>query len=139
MIIEETRIIGGSNLDKVPLEAFGREVSLKYLKKTEWENAHSFGKKDLKKVGQIIEIIQKGGPNSTNISPKNRVILKPASMKHDSRFYKAIKDNIGQFKEHYEFKFKKQSANMRIMMSFTDTKGYLICFDHNHSALNTGK
>jgi hypothetical protein len=30
MIIEETRIIGGSNLDKVPLEAFGREVSLKY-------------------------------------------------------------------------------------------------------------
>lgn len=132
MAIEETTITGAKgieNSDHNP--AFGCEISLKYLKKQEWVNLESFTKNILKKIGSTIDTIQQDGPNSS-VLESIRIHMKFSSLRHDSRFYKAIKCDIDDFCDYYEFKY---SDKIRMMMSFTKIKGYLVCFDHNHSAL----
>lgn len=117
--------------------AFGREISLQYLNSKEWENIFSFKKKLLKKLGKYIEYIQKNGPESSQFTAENKTLLKKNSLRHDSRFYAAITNIQEDIEGHYEFKLERKPT--RIMISFTKNKGYLMCFDHNHSALNTSK
>lgn len=133
----QTEEIAGSIGNSVRVDAFGTEISLLHFKEDEWKNVAQSGKAVIEKLGKLLETIKKSGPNSSYISDTNRVKIINKSLKKDSRFYKAIKDT--KLTTHYEFRLKQKK--MRVLMSFEqdENKGYLICFDHNHRALNTGK
>lgn len=137
MIVKTEDITGHSVIDSAETEAFGYEISLLYFKKGEWKNIAQTSKKTIEKLGKYLDFINKNGPNSSSISAQNKTLLIKTSLRKDSRFYKVIKQK--NMEEHYKYRLSNGKKAIRFFISCKKNKGYLICFDNNHTALNTSK
>lgn len=130
MNIHTTEISGSNIENSEPTEAFGAEISLLYFKKDEWENISKASKQVIKRLAHLLGVIQKNGPDGSNISDKNGALLKKNDIAKYPRFYKVIKEKT--LEKHYKYRLGRTA---RVLLSFekNNDKGYLICFDHDHS------